>query len=101
MPRIRDLLVKRVTFGAVCVAGAMAWQASPSWAISDNVRNACMGDYFAYCSKHEVGSAGLRRCMHAAGAKLSKPCISALVAAGEVKVAYVERRSGKARKKPA
>lgn len=101
MPRIRDLLVARVVFGTSFAFAALSWQAGPSWAVSDTVRNACMSDYFAHCSKHEVGSAGLRQCMRAVGAKLSKPCVNALVAAGEVKVATAERRSGKTRKKPA
>ena len=101
MPRARDHHATRALLGALCLTGAMTWQSATSWAVSDNVRNACMGDYFAYCSKHDVDSAGLRRCMQAAGPKLSKPCVNALVAAGEVKVASTDRRSGKSRKKPA
>jgi hypothetical protein len=51
-----------------------------------------MSDYFSYCSQHEVGSQALRQCMRQAGPKLSKRCIGALVAAGEVSQVEVDRR---------
>ena len=68
---------------------------SQAFAVSGAVKAACMSDYFAYCSQHEVGSPGLRSCMRAAGPKLSSRCIGALVAAGEVSQAEVSRRSTK------
>ena len=91
---------------AAIVVGAVTFQADRAAAVSAAVRHACMSDYFAYCSQHDVGSQALRKCMRSAGPKLSKPCVSALVAAGEVgetKVAQakIERRSAKARRKPA
>lgn len=101
MLRARELRLPRALLGALCLTGAMAWQSASSWAVSDNVRNACMNDYFAYCSKHDVDTPGLRRCMQSVASKLSKPCVNALVASGEVKVASADRRSGKSRKKPA
>ena len=92
--RIR--LSQRALAGMAAVAG-LALCAGQAAAVSDSVRNACMGDYFAYCSQHEVGSAALRRCMRNAGPRLSKGCINALVAAGEVSKAEVTRRSAKLR----
>jgi hypothetical protein len=58
---------------------------------------ACMSDYFSYCSSYSVGSPQLRQCMRAAGPKLSKGCVSALVAAGEVSQAEVSRRQASLR----
>lgn len=57
---------------------------SSAQAVSGAVKQACKSDYFAYCSSHAVGSQSLRACMRRAGPKLSKRCVRALVAAGEV-----------------
>ena len=79
---------------AVAVAVlAVAGQSTSASAVSLAVKRACMGDYFSYCSSHAVGSASLRRCMRNAGPRLSKRCVKALVAAGEVSKADVSRRA--------
>ena len=44
----------------------------------------CGSDYYAYCSKFSVGSPELRKCMRANGPMLSKTCINALIADGEI-----------------
>ena len=53
---------------------------------------ACASDYYAYCSKHDPDSPGVRSCMRTNGSRLSKSCINALVAAGEVSKSEIERR---------
>ncbi len=79
---------------AMLVAGlALASTTSGAGAVSLSVKRACMSDYFAFCSKHSVGSPGLRQCMSNAGSRLSKTCVSALVAAGEVSKSEVDRRT--------
>ena len=52
--------------------------------VSPAVKRACANDYFAHCSMHPVGTPAVRKCMRAVGPRLSKPCIGALAAAGEV-----------------
>lgn len=52
----------------------------------------CASDYYAYCSKHEVGSPGLRKCMNDNGPRLSSSCINALISDGEVSKEEVARR---------
>ena len=74
------------------VFGALAVTTSQAGAVSSAVKFACMSDYFSYCSQHEVGSQALRQCMRSAGSKLSKRCVNALVAAGEVSQTEVDRR---------
>lgn len=59
------------------------------------VRRACVSDYFAFCSSHRVGSPSLRKCMREAGASLSRRCLEALAAAGEVSRAELSKRSGR------
>lgn len=61
-------------------------------AVSLAVKLACASDYYSYCSQHGVGSPGVRQCMRANGSKLSRGCVSALIAAGEVSKSEVERK---------
>ncbi len=53
-------------------------------AASMRVKAACAGDYFAHCSKFAPNSQQTRDCMHDIGEGLSKRCVNALVADGEV-----------------
>ena len=52
----------------------------------------CASDYYAYCSQFQVGSKELRLCMRRVGPKLSKSCLNALIADGEVSKAEVEKK---------
>lgn len=81
----------------VASALVLALSVTSAEAVSLSVRRACAGDYFAYCSAHPVGSPGVRQCMSDAGPKLSKTCVSALVAAGEVSKDEVARRAASLR----
>lgn len=76
-------------FAALAISAAGAGSAG---AVSNNVRQSCMSDYFAYCSAHAVGSASLRSCMRSNGPKLSSRCLNALISAGEVSQATVAKR---------
>ncbi len=78
---------------AAIALGSIAAHSSQASAVSLSVQLACATDYFAYCSKHDPDGPGVRACMRANGVKLSKRCVNALVAAGEVSKAEVERRS--------
>lgn len=78
----------------IAVVAATALPGTAQAQVSANVRNACMGDYFEYCAGMEVGSQELRRCFNRNGAKLSSGCVKALVGAGEVSQAEVNRRGG-------
>jgi hypothetical protein len=78
-------------------AAALAVSASEAGAVSGRVKLACASDYFAYCSQHPVNSPGVRQCMRANGEKLSKRCVNALVAEGEVSEAEVARRAASLR----
>lgn len=88
-------ILRGVFAGAVVVAALMI-QVTQAAAVSSDVRNACMSDYFSYCSQHEVGSQALRACMRNNGPKLSTGCVNALVSSGEVSKAEVNRRSASA-----
>ena len=89
-------IFRMITISAALLIGAMAAITTPASAvINSSVRNACMSDYFSFCAGMEVGGQELRRCMNKAGPKLQPACVSALVAAGEVSKAEVNRRAAK------
>ena len=72
---------------AACIAGAAA--AGP---ITKAVQSACKNDYKNYCGEYGLETSALRSCMDRNGHKLSKICVSALVKAGEISQAEVDRR---------
>jgi hypothetical protein len=59
---------------------------------SKDVQRACGADYHRYCSEYGLETAALRTCMDKAGKSLSHACIHALIRAGEVSQAEVDRR---------
>jgi hypothetical protein len=75
-------------------AAALAVSSANAFAISQQVRVACRGDYFAFCSAHAVGSPALRQCMRAHAKQLSSGCKTALINSGEAGKTSVARRAG-------
>jgi len=59
---------------------------------SKEVRRSCAADYHKYCGDYGLETTALRVCMDKVGNSLSKGCVDALVASGEVSQAEVERR---------
>jgi hypothetical protein len=59
---------------------------------SKAVQKACAKDYKAQCGQYGIETDALRLCMDRAGQRLTKMCIDALVADGEVSRQEVERR---------
>jgi hypothetical protein len=86
----------RLALAALAFA-ALSASAMQAGAASARVQAACANDYFAYCSSHDPDGPGVRQCMRANGTRLSKGCLNALIAAGEVSKAEVARRGGTAK----
>ena len=65
--------------------------------IAEAEKNFCAEAYRKYCSEYGLESAALRNCMDRNGRALPHNCVEALIDAGEVSRAEVERRkkSGK------
>lgn len=61
-------------------------------ALSLRVKLACSADYYKHCSAYSPFGSEVRQCMRAVGAGLSRGCVDALVSAGEVSKAEVDRR---------
>jgi len=82
----------RTILAAALALGTLAVSVNEASATSLAVKMACAQDYYAHCSQHQPDSPGVRKCMRAVGKNLSKGCISALVAAGEVSKSVVEKK---------
>jgi hypothetical protein len=85
----RFLSAAILALGLIVVPGAAAQAGGQS------VEMACAGDYFAFCSQHDPDGKGVRSCMRAHGSQLSKRCVNALVAAGEVSKSEIESKTAK------
>ena len=66
--------------------------ASAQHTYSEAVQRACVSDYKQYCREYGIESEALRLCMDRVGQKLTKTCVDALVADGEISKQTVERR---------
>lgn len=77
---------------SILAVATLFFLTSEASAVSQAVKNACANDYMDHCATHRVDTDGLRQCMRKAGAKLSKVCINALVASGEVSKGEVVAR---------
>ena len=75
-------------------SGLLAYSAVPAEAdsYSKAVQQSCASDYKKYCGEYGLESTGLRGCMDRNGNSLSKTCVQALVASGQVSQAEVDRR---------
>ena len=71
--------------------------AGEAGAVSSRVKFACAKDYYAHCSKFSPSSPEVRACMDSVGEKLSKRCVNALVAEGEVSGKEVAERAANLR----
>lgn len=63
-----------------------------TYTYSKQVQRACVNDYKRYCGEYGIGTSALRSCMKRVGKRLSKGCVNALVASGQVSRASVKRR---------
>jgi len=86
------LIQKRTALQAIAAVALVSGASGQAGAVSMRVKMACANDYYSHCSAHAIDSQALRQCMRQHGPQLSKTCISALIAAGEVSQAEVERR---------
>jgi hypothetical protein len=59
---------------------------------SKALQKACANDYKRHCGQYGIETEALRLCMDRAGQRLTKTCVDALVADGEVSKQEVERR---------
>ncbi len=73
----------RLSLAAVFIVAPLLVSSS-ALAYSDKVRKNCRQEQMAHCSQHDLGSAGLKACMHKAGPQLRPACVNALIQSGEI-----------------
>jgi hypothetical protein len=66
------------------LAMLLALSSAHAYEITDAEKQYCRPDYKAYCDAYGLGTEALRACMSRNIKKVSKPCVNALVAAGEL-----------------
>jgi hypothetical protein len=59
--------------------------------ITKDMQNNCVNDYKKFCGDYGLQTAALNLCMKKAGPSLSPACVQALVQAGKVSQAEVDR----------
>ncbi len=84
--RVRPVF--RAAFGSAAFLLVLAC-GSTADAYSARVNSACERDYYRFCAKYSIGTPELRSCMIASRRSLSRRCVDALVAAGEVPKRYL------------
>ncbi len=72
---------------AICLAGV-----AQAETYAKIVQKNCRNDYKKYCGEYGLETTALRACMDRNGNSLSKSCVHALVQAGEISQAEVNRR---------
>jgi hypothetical protein len=79
----------------VCSAPSVAW--AQAGAISKDMQTYCVNDYKKFCGDYGLQSNALNLCMRKAGPSLSPACVNALVQAGKVSQAEVDKLKAKAK----
>lgn len=92
MTPIATVIAARAALTAAIALGGMLMAPNDANALSLRVKMACAADYYKHCSAYSPGSSEVRQCMRSVGAGLSRGCVDALVSAGEVSKAEVQRR---------
>jgi hypothetical protein len=78
---------------AVVLSVAFAFEAAAEQSrYGKALQQACMADYKKLCGEYGIETAALRLCMDKNGHSLTKTCLNALIDAGEVSQAEVDRR---------
>lgn len=67
----------------------VAW--SQAGSITPAMQNNCVNDYKKFCGEYGLQSSALNLCMKKAGPSLSPACVRALVQAGKISQAEVDR----------
>lgn len=80
------------TLGVACLLAFCLTGAASAQSYSKAVKQFCAADYHKYCGEYGLETAALRVCMDKNGHSLSKGCVNALIASGEVSQAEVSRR---------
>jgi hypothetical protein len=77
-----------------CSASSAVW--AQAGTITKDMQAYCTNDYKKFCGDYGLQTSALNLCMRKAGPSLSPACVNALVKAGKVSQAEVDRAKQKA-----
>ena len=77
---------------AFVTISCFAFEAQAAPDITQAVSTDCRWDYHNFCSEYGIGSPLLNYCSRNNGTELSRACVNALIAAGDVSKNYVQAR---------
>ncbi|MCB1442657.1 MAG: hypothetical protein KDJ72_06505 [Methyloceanibacter sp.] len=90
MPHHSKILIALAALGMAASAGpSTAW--AQAGTITKEMQNNCVNDYKKFCGQYGLQSSALNLCMRKAGPSLSPACVKALVRAGKISQAEVDR----------
>jgi hypothetical protein len=87
--RARLAVVFALLFGFLCAGSSQAF--AQAGTITKGMQNNCANDYKKFCGDYGLQTAALNLCMKKAGPSLSPACVQALVQAGKVSQAEVDK----------
>ena len=80
-----------ITFVLILSFVCSACSGAQAGTITPAMQNNCANDYKKFCGDYGLQTSALNLCMKKAGPSLSPACVQALVAAGKVSQAQVDR----------
>ncbi len=82
----------KLLIASVTILGFVGAASAKSVTVTPAVQDACEWDYHNLCDQYAIGSDLLDMCFKQNGPKLSKPCVDALIAAGDTSQEYVDQQ---------
>ena len=81
----------------ICVFTAKSDAWAQAGTITKDMQNFCVNDYKKFCGEYGLQTSALNLCMRKAGPSLSPACVNALIKAGKVSQAEVDRVKAQAK----
>jgi hypothetical protein len=86
---LTSLIATAVLTVSVCLSPSAVW--AQAGTITKEMQNNCTNDYKKFCGEYGLQTSALNLCMRKAGPSLSPACVQALVHAGKISQAEVDR----------
>lgn len=87
--RIFEIFAFGLVLAFACASPQAAW--SQAGTITKGMQDYCVNDYKKFCGEYGLQTSALNLCMKKAGPSLSPACVRALVQAGKISQAEVDR----------
>jgi len=79
-------------FASILVLGVAGEARAESVTVTKTVQDACAWEYNKFCNQYGIGSQLLDMCFRQNADHMTKACVDALIAAGDVSQEYVDQQ---------